>query len=62
MMTAEEHALLIDIQDQLIELYVHQSEAKSAQELGTLCELQIEINELETQRDELRALDAVKMV
>ena len=62
MMTAEERALLIDIQDQLIELYVHRGEAKSAQELGTICELQVEINELETQCGELRALDAVKMV
>ncbi len=60
MMTIEERVLLIEIQDQLIELYVERGEAKAADEPGRVCELQIDINELEAQRSEFRRLDSAE--
>jgi hypothetical protein len=58
MMTIDERALLVEVDDQLIKLYVEQGDAKRADEFGRVCELQIEINELRTQHKELRNLDA----
>ena len=49
--------LLSEIQDQLIELYVQRDEAQAALEAGHVCALQIEINDLEVQRRELRSLN-----
>ena len=57
MMTIEKRALLVDVDDQLIELYVEHGEAKVADEFGRGCKLQIEINKLEGQRNELRSLE-----
>ena len=54
MLTKEERNLLIDVQDRLLELYVHRDHAKKAQDLARLRALDREITLVETQRAELR--------
>jgi hypothetical protein len=54
MLTKEERNLLVDVQDRLLELYVHRDHAKKAQDLAQLRALDREIALVETQRAELR--------
>jgi hypothetical protein len=54
MPTFEEHALLTEIDDRLIELYVRQDEAKRTEDRDLARQLQIEIDQARGQREEIR--------
>ena len=54
MLTPEEQDLLVDIQDRLLELYVHREHAKNTGDLMELRAVNQEIAVVETQREELR--------
>ena len=54
MLTAEERALVTEQQDRLIELYVSQEEAATAQNWRRVGELQIEIDDTKEQVDAIR--------
>jgi len=55
-MTSEEHALLIDIQDRLIDLLVQQDEARRAQDWRRARALQDEIADARFCQDKIRRL------
>ena len=54
MSTSEERALVTEIGDRLIELYVQQDEARRAEDRDRARELQIEIDTATAQREEIR--------
>jgi hypothetical protein len=54
MSTSEERALVNEIQDRLIELYMQQDEARRAEDRDRARELQIEIDQARAQREEIR--------
>ena len=54
MLTPEERALLTEQQDRLIELYVSQEEAATAQDWRRVGELQIEIDDAKEELDAIR--------
>ena len=54
MLTPEERELLIDIQDRLLELYVHQEQVNRTADWAPLREVNQEIAVVEAQREELR--------
>ena len=54
MLTSRGRALVTDIQDRLIELYVHQQEARGAEEWDQAQELQVEIDKAKAQQEEIR--------
>jgi hypothetical protein len=53
MSTSEERALVTEIQDRLIELYVEQDEARRAENRDRARELQVEIDKSTAQREEI---------
>ena len=54
MSTSEEGALVSEIEDRLIELYVRQDEARRAKDPEGARELEIEIDQVRAQREEIR--------
>lgn len=57
MPSPEERALLTSVQDQLIELYVAQSEAREDRDFERVEELQVEIDRLREECDMLHNAD-----
>jgi len=54
MQTSEERALVTEIQDRLIDLYVQQDEARGEHDADRARELQVEIDKATAQREEIR--------
>ena len=54
MLTSEARALVTEIQDRLIDLYVQQDEARGEQDPDRARELQVEIDKATVQREEIR--------
>ena len=54
MLTSERCALVTEIQDRLLELYVQQDEARRAENRDRARELEIEIDQARAQREEIR--------
>ena len=54
MQTFEARALVMEIQDHLIDLYVQQDEARREHDPDRARELQVEIDKATTQREEIR--------
>jgi molybdenum-dependent DNA-binding transcriptional regulator ModE len=54
MSTSEERALVTEIQDRLIELYVQRDEARRAEDRDRAHELEVEIEKAAAQREEIR--------
>jgi hypothetical protein len=54
MSTSEEGALITEIEDRLIELYVRQDEAWRANDREGARELEVEIGQVRAQRQEIR--------
>ena len=54
MLTSEARALVTEIQDRLIDLYVQQDEARGEQGPDRARELQVEIEKATAQREEIR--------
>jgi molybdenum-dependent DNA-binding transcriptional regulator ModE len=54
MFTSEGRALVTEIQDRLIELYVQQDEARRSEDRDRAQELQVEIDKATAQREEIR--------
>jgi hypothetical protein len=59
MLTQEERALLVDVQDRLLELYVLREQASKDQDWKRLDSLEADIAEAEAQRREIRMFDTV---
>ncbi len=59
MLTPEERALLVDIQDRLLELYVLREQASKAKDWRRVDSIDADIVEAEAQRKEVRQLDTV---
>ena len=54
MLTSQARALITEIQDRLIDLYVQQDEARGEQNPDRARELQVEIDKATVQREEIR--------
>jgi len=54
MLTSEARALVTEIQDRLIDLYVQQDEARGEHDPDRAHELQVEIDKAAAQREEIR--------
>jgi hypothetical protein len=54
MSTPAERALVTEIQDRLIELYVQQDEARRAEDRDRARELEVEIEKAAAQREQIR--------
>jgi molybdenum-dependent DNA-binding transcriptional regulator ModE len=54
MLTSEARALVTEIQDRLIDLYVQQDEAQGEHDPERARELQVEIDKATAQREEIR--------
>ena len=54
MSTSKERALVTEIEDRLIELYVQQDEARRTEDRDRERELQVEIDKATAQREEIR--------
>ena len=54
MQTSEARALVTEIQDRLIDLYVQQDDARGQQNPDRSRELQVEIDKAAAQREEIR--------
>jgi hypothetical protein len=54
MQTSEARALVTEIQDRLIDLYVQQDEARRENDPDRARELQVEIDKATAQREEIR--------
>ena len=54
MSTSDKRALVAEIEDRLIELYVGQDEAMRADDRDLARELQVEIDQARAQREEIR--------
>jgi len=59
MLTQEERALLVDVQDRLLELYVLREQASKDQDWKRLDSLEADIAEAEARRREIRLFDTV---
>lgn len=59
MLTQEERALLVDVQDRLLELYVSRERASKEQDWRQVDSIDAEIAEVEAMRKEIRQLDTV---
>ena len=59
-MTCEGRALVTEIQDRLIELYVEQDEARREHDPDRAHELQVEIDKATAQREEIRRWNAFR--
>lgn len=59
MLTQEERALLVDVQDRLLELYVSRERASREQDWRQVDSIDAEIAEVEAMRKEIRQLDTV---
>ena len=60
MLTPEERALLTDVQDHLLELYVLKEQASNKKDWDRVYSLNADIAEVEAQRAEIRQLDTVE--
>jgi hypothetical protein len=58
-LTQEERALLVDVQDRLLELYVLREQASKDRDWDRVDSLDADIAEAETQRKEIRQMDTV---
>ena len=54
MLTSERRALVTEIEDRLIELYVEQDEARRTEDRDRAHELQMEIDRATAQREDIR--------
>jgi hypothetical protein len=59
MPTSERRALVTEIQDRLIELYVQQDDARRTEDLDSAHELQVEIDKARAQREDIRRWNAL---
>jgi hypothetical protein len=59
MLTKEERALLVDVQDRLLELYVLKEQASKDRDWERVDSLDADIAEAEMQRKEIRQMDTV---
>jgi hypothetical protein len=59
MLTKEERALLVDVQDRLLEFYVLREQASKDGDWQRVDALDADIAEAETQRKEIRQMDTV---
>jgi hypothetical protein len=59
MLTPEERALLVDVQDLLLELYVLRERASKDQDWRRVDSIQAEIAKAERKRQEIRRLDTL---
>jgi hypothetical protein len=59
MLTQEERALLVDVQDRLLELYVSREQAGKEKDWRRIDSIDAEIAEVEARRAEIRQLDTV---
>jgi molybdenum-dependent DNA-binding transcriptional regulator ModE len=58
MLTSERRALVTEIEDRLIELYVQQDEARRREDRDRAHELQMEIDRAAAQREDIRCWSA----
>ena len=59
MLTPEERALLIEVQDRLLELYVDREQASKNRDWARVNSLQADIAAVEARRQEIRQMDTV---
>ena len=59
MLTQEERALLVDVQDRLLELYVHREQASKRRDWQRVDSLDADIAAAEARRREIRRMDTV---
>jgi len=59
MLTLEERALLVDVQDRLLELYVHREQASKNRDWKRVDSLDADIAAAEARRQEIRQMDTV---
>jgi hypothetical protein len=59
MLTQEERALLVEVQDRLLELYVHREQASKTRDWKRIDSLDADIAEVEARRREIRRMDTV---
>ena len=59
MLTFEERALLVQVQDRLLELYVHRDQATKAKDWERVDSIDADIAEAEAKRKEIRQMDTV---
>ena len=59
MLTPEERALLVDVQDRLLELYVLREQASKNKDWRRVDSIEADIAEAEMQRKEIRQMDTV---
>jgi hypothetical protein len=59
MLTQEERALLVDVQDRLLELYVLRERATKEHEWRLVDSIDAEIVKVEAKREEIRQMDTV---
>jgi hypothetical protein len=59
MLTPEERALLIDVQDRLLELYVLRDRADKTGNPEGVSSVEADIAEAEAEREEIRRLDTI---
>ena len=59
MLTQEERALLVEVQDRLLELYVHREQASKTRDWKRVDSLDADIAEVEARRREIRQMDTV---
>jgi hypothetical protein len=62
MLTPEERALLLDVQDRLLELYVLRDQANRTGNPEGVSSVEADIADAEAERDEIRLLDTVEAV
>jgi hypothetical protein len=59
MLTPEERALLVEVQDRLLELYVNREQASKRRDWQRVDSLDADIAAAETRRQEIRRMDTV---
>jgi hypothetical protein len=59
MLTQEERALLVEVQDRLLELYVHREQASKTRDWQRVDSLDADIATAEARRREIRRMDTV---
>ena len=59
MLTQEERALLVEVQDRLLELYVHREQTSKTRDWKRIDSLDADIAEVEARRREIRRMDTV---
>ena len=59
MLTQEERALLVEVQDRLLELYVHREQASKTRDWQRVDSLDADIATAEARRRDIRRMDTV---